>query len=522
MGMFTSKWERAHRSLNGFSSAQRVAAGMLMFGIAAAGYWMTRTSSAVMVPVLDQPFATADVVQIAEHLTQHKVSHEIRDGKVYVPSDRRLEVLSELIYSDTLIGNTESGFDAMVKQTSVFDTPAKTDKMFNHARQVMLQGVISRFRGVRKATVIIDPSNDRHIGGQSVTPSALVDIQTRGDEANPRQLATAAINAVTGAVSSMSRERVKVTIDGASYNLGIEDIGGDFIEQRQRCEQAYVTKVRELLKFIPDVLVSVSVDMELESVTKEKHTTEYATDALGQPRAPLPPTEISEAASAVLANAVPGDEEDAKQAAKAPLPPPVVTGETVEKRNTPAGKVTVLSASVVVPRSYLVQIYQTSVTKKDAPSDALLQPVADARLATWHRIVANNLGLKDSAVTVDMYDDAAPQLVTPSAPQVVVATRQEAGAVTSLTKLWNGGRQWGIWVIGGATLLIASMMFRRGSTAMAMPQPAPHPTPRPRMRDDDFEDEDEEDAALMRQVRDLASARPEETARVLRDWIHQS
>jgi flagellar biosynthesis/type III secretory pathway M-ring protein FliF/YscJ len=77
------------------------------------------------------------------------------------------------------------------------------------------------------------------------------------------------------------------------------------------------------------------------------------------------------------------------------------------------------------------------------------------------------------------------------------------------------------------TLLIVSMMFRRGSGAIAMPQPIAHPTPRPmrmqaaREEFDDQDDQEQEDAALMRQVRELAGARPDETARVLRDWIRQ-
>src|SRR5688572_2506547 len=117
MGMFTSRWERAHRSLGGLSSAQKLAAGVLVCGIVAASYWLTqKPAQSAMEPVLDQPFATADVIQIAEHLSERKVPHEVRDGKVFVPADRKLEVLSDLIYSDTLIGNTESGFDALVKQ----------------------------------------------------------------------------------------------------------------------------------------------------------------------------------------------------------------------------------------------------------------------------------------------------------------------------------------------------------------------------------------------------------------------
>ncbi len=98
-----------------------------------------------MEPVLDQAFSDADVVQIAAHLTEKKVSHYEKDGKIYVPADRKLEVLSDLIYSDTLIGNTESGFDALVKESSLFDSPSKADKMFNHAREEMLQSIVREF-----------------------------------------------------------------------------------------------------------------------------------------------------------------------------------------------------------------------------------------------------------------------------------------------------------------------------------------------------------------------------------------
>src|SRR6185436_18531702 len=95
------------------------------------------------------------------------VPHEVRDGKVYVPADRKLDALSDLYYASVLTGNNgvETGFDALIKQMSAFDPPSKTDKLFNRAREQTCERVIGRFRGVRKATVVIDSSNERHIGG---------------------------------------------------------------------------------------------------------------------------------------------------------------------------------------------------------------------------------------------------------------------------------------------------------------------------------------------------------------------
>ncbi len=547
-GEFKSRWERAHRSLTGLTVSQKLSAGVLVAIMIATGFWLARDAErGAMEPVLDQAFSDADVVQIANRLTEKKVSHYERDGKIYVPADRKLEVLSDLIYTDTLIGNTESGFDALVKESSLFDSPSKADKMFNHAREQMLQSIIRGFHGVRKATVLIDPTNERHINGGSITPAALVDIQTRGNEATPRQLASAAVNAVTGAVSTMSSDRVKVTIDGASYNVGSEEFTGDIPERRQQCEQAYVAKVRQLLSFIPDVLVSVSVDLNVETQELEKHTYDQSSSVKLESHAETridhaaPIDEADENAVAVLANAVPslGDKH-----VDSPTTAPAFTentrtdftlfpSETTEKTRTPAGKETVLSASVVVPRTYFAQIYRHSTAKADEPTDQLLQPIIASQSDKIRRLVRNALGLKrDEDVMVEVYEDASSSSVP--ATQIAAPLSEQAVVLPQLSALWNHKTQWGLGVFGAMTLLMVSTMLRRGSGAMAAPQPVDPPlaaslrTPASRFpmsaasRIDFGDDEDEhEDALLLRQVRELAAARPEDAARVLRQWIYQ-
>src|SRR5207302_2457524 len=91
-----------------------------------------------------------------------------------------------------------------------------------------------------------------------------------------------------------ARERVRVTIDGASYNsggAGGEEIAGsdDILARQQQCEQMYVAKVRQLLSYIPDVMVSVSVDL---------HVPARPTEAAGRDAA-------SSGGGTVVANAVP-------------------------------------------------------------------------------------------------------------------------------------------------------------------------------------------------------------------------
>ena len=215
------------RYLAGLSAGQKLTAGTLIVVMIATAVWFSNGGSgASRAPkaggwevLLDQPFTEANVNSIVDRLRTSSIPCQLRNGKIYVPAERKLDALSDLYYSAVLTGPSEGGFDTLVKQMSAWDAPSKTDKLFNRARETMVEQVIARFHSVRKATVLIDPTNERHISG-SILPSAMVDIQTEGggSDASERQLANAAANVLTGAVANLSGERVKITIDGASFN----------------------------------------------------------------------------------------------------------------------------------------------------------------------------------------------------------------------------------------------------------------------------------------------------------------
>jgi flagellar biosynthesis/type III secretory pathway M-ring protein FliF/YscJ len=556
----------------GLTAAQKLAAGTLVVVMITTAMWLggrTRmggfAGGATMEPILDQSFADADLRCITDHLNARSVRHEVRDGKIYVPADRKLDALSDLYYAAVLTGaggSTESGFDALIKQMSAFDPPSKTDKLFNHAREQTCERVIGRFRGVRKTTVVIDPTNERHISG-SVLPSAMVDVQTQG-ESNARQLSSAAINVLTGCVAQLSRDRVKVTVDGATYNAGggVDELVGtdELIARKQQCEQMYVGKVRKLLSYIPDVMVSVSVDLDVQSMEEERHIVDPDHSVQRQARSETPARDAAATASAseggvasavgsLIANAVPslaegseaspnagGKTQEARETRAEYLPR---TSETVQKSRTPAGRETIRSASVVVPRSYFVGIYRRANRKPQLqePDDALLQPVMDAHLVKIRGLVKNALGLaSDEDVTVEPYEDAAPIAAAPVAvaiPGVATATAMPAPAAAVLNA---SAQQIALMALGLVTLISLSLLLRRrpivaGAAATAMPSPdratvlsgtletpaSPASPPAPIAS----ADETAEAHRMFHRVRDVVGENPDDAARVLRSWIYQ-
>src|SRR5687768_11991786 len=378
MNNFIAKFERVQRALGELSPARRFMAGALVAVMIATGVWVISRSGApwsrdggagggagAMEPVLDQVFADADVARIVKHLETRGVAHTVDNGKVLVASNERLDVLSDLFYAGILGGGggtKSSGFDALVKQMTAWDPPSKTDKMFNRYLEQTVEEVIARHPGVRKTTVVIDPTNERRLGGESILPTAMVDVQTRPDgSANPRQISQGAVNVLTGVIANLSADRVRVTIDGATFNaradalVGGSGSSGDLLERKRKSEQLHVAKVRQLLSYIPgDVLVSVSVDLDVPVVADDAN------------ESAKPQADNAE----VVANAV-----------------PMIAGAT--KTAAPLRAETVRSASVAVPRTYFLKIYRRANTGTQEPSDALLQPVVDAYSLKIRNLVKN-------------------------------------------------------------------------------------------------------------------------------------
>src|SRR5689334_11330995 len=93
--------EALSRHLAGLTGAQKVAAGTLVVVIIATALWFggrapRGASAGRMVPILDQSFADAEINSITQHLRSRSIPCDVRDGKVYVPADKKLDVLSDL------------------------------------------------------------------------------------------------------------------------------------------------------------------------------------------------------------------------------------------------------------------------------------------------------------------------------------------------------------------------------------------------------------------------------------------
>jgi flagellar biosynthesis/type III secretory pathway M-ring protein FliF/YscJ len=248
-----------------------------------------------------------------------------------------------------------------------------------------------------------------------------------------------------------------------------------------------VSKVRQQLAFIPDALITVTVQMP-------------ETDASANiGRA------ATQASATIVANTA------RRLSAAAP----------VSRRELDIASV--VSASIAVPRSYFVRIYQRSNPKLAEPSDGILQPIIDSELDKIRKLVKSCLSIKnEDDVTVESYYDFTPLPAVPTT---------ETASSLPLLAFFMGSRNAQI-ALGVTTLFafvaLPLMLRRRPQPGMVSSRPIHAALLAPRRLEDfendqEFDESDEQDPSEQHrlQLEDLAADDPNAAAEVVQRWMSE-
>src|SRR5580700_5276673 len=216
MDLLKAQLARLSQQFAALSASQRMLAVALVAIMGMTLFWWTHyAGEAEMVPLLNQSFSQTDMSQITARLAAKDINYTVSGDRIMVPADRNIEILADLGFAHLLPMKTDEGFDDIVAKMSPWDSQSKTSQMWLEAKNRTLASVIEGFPGVSSATVMIDQSDERRLDGEDVTPTAMVALVTDGasQDLNMRQLATAAADVLSGAVSGLRRGKVAVTIN---------------------------------------------------------------------------------------------------------------------------------------------------------------------------------------------------------------------------------------------------------------------------------------------------------------------
>lgn len=500
-----------------------------------------------MVPVLDQAFAQDDVARVTAQLVSRNINYKVQGDRILIPAERRFEVLADLGYSQLLPRDTKSGFDEIAKQMNPFMPDSTNRVMWNRAKELSLAAVIRNFPNVANAVVIIDPTNEHRIG-QPVQPTATVNITMRNGIKPGRQLINAAADVLVGSQASLARGRITVIADGVSYPVREQEDGmmasSDMIELRQTNERYYSDKISDMLRFIPGVMVSVHVDVNMQKKQAVAHRFDpqvlqkesKVTSETEESNSSQPPSQEPGAMSNV--GMVAGG---AQASGNSTTSERNVTefqnfaGETTETTFTPAGTAVVTAASVRVPRGYFVGAYKAANPSDNAePDEAKLQPLVSKELGKIRADVRACTGLtKDDAITVETYLDSITMVANGAASPQTPAT---AGIPVLIT---TNARQIAIGALAVAAMFMVMMMVRK-SAPPQVKMPEPKVVEPPRQLDgaealvgeategpqplDGMEVEEGTIKAqqMLKQVQSLIEDNPDAAASLVKRWLSQS
>ncbi len=475
------------------------------------------------------------------------IPYEERGGQLLVPSEQRYSIAARLLETDA-ISPDKINFEQLIEQDSPFLTRQQHDRRWLIAKMNVLSTMISRMRGIERATVLIDPSRRAGLRGTTVPPSASVTVTPRVGPLSQAQVESIAqLVANSEAALDVGHVAIVDTTTGRSHHAqNEEDVTSSLNLERKLALQKEVKKtLLTALEYIPGVTVSVNV--MVNTTTESTRVDEFQAGL----SVPTSESSESETESNQRQAGTPGvqsntgveiaslgptgsdrtmDRTDSESVTRFP------SKRTLEQ--DPKGYALKINSSVQIPRSYFVGVYQQDQDDPTAvPDAATLQTVEQAEIA---RITSDLEPLIDTGP----FDDAVPGLlVVSSYPDFAMPPLPGPGAINVAPESWTGGAVGGSLVryvgLGSLAFISLAMMFlmvRKANVREELPSPAEIVGLPPALEVDDsdvvgeaeesamalegveLDDAELRRAQVLEQINETIKTGPEEAASLIRRW----
>ena len=276
MDLLKSQFDRIQQQLAGLSASQKMlAACLVVIIVMTIGWWGRYAAVPEMEAVNTQPLSSEDLQAVRAQLRSSGIPSQVVDGKVEVPTDRFAEALADLTFSQALPKSTKFDFQALVKDMNPFTPQSTTDAQFNHYTQLRLAEVIAKFPGVQSAEVFIDATERIKMGG-GILPSATVSVQMKRGETVTQRLIDAAGHFIAASHAALSWQRVRVIVNGQLHRVrdpesGGGSGGGEARQLAEQYEKDVEDKVRQHFSYIPQMTVSVSFKVAMDTKRTQSH-----------------------------------------------------------------------------------------------------------------------------------------------------------------------------------------------------------------------------------------------------------
>ncbi|MDF1809912.1 MAG: flagellar M-ring protein FliF C-terminal domain-containing protein [Phycisphaerales bacterium] len=192
------------------------------------------------------------------------------DGRVVIPQGQQASALAYLSESGQLPGDTTLLFSNLISSQDWKGSKAQHQQQYNIALQNELSRVLSNFRSVSKATVILDIPQSSGLGRAAKAATASVTLFGASSGGVSQSLVDAAAQLVAGAVSGLNPVNVQVIdgLTGRARSVANEEslASSRYLEYATQVEKYTKEKIESLFNHIPGVVVSITAQVDITRV----------------------------------------------------------------------------------------------------------------------------------------------------------------------------------------------------------------------------------------------------------------
>ena len=486
--------------------------------------------------------------RVISYLQTTGIAHEQRGTQILIPADQRYAVLAQLT-DDEVISADEINFDSLIEQDSPFLSRDQNRKRWLVAKMNVLARMITKMSGFDRATVVIgEPDRSGGIGVSHVKSTASVTVSATGELTQPQVDAIAQL--VAGAHAGLDVNMVSV-IDARTGRhrraSSDETLGARaYLDLQTNHEKATKDKIQDALYYIPSVSVAVRaiVDTRPEdqqireyrdpkSGLRSDFSTSTTSTRQGIGAEPGVRSNVTANATARVAGGSEMSEEKAESEFTNRFP------ITHTNRRDPKGYALQINATIGVPRSYFVRLYQQDQDDPSAiPTAAALDVVATQEIEKIKRQIeplVDTTAIGAAAVPGTVVVTMIPDVALGAAPEMAPI---QAGVIAGgglLLKDWL--KYVGLGALVLLSLLMMFLMVRKASARDELPTPEELVGTPPALQatESDVVGEAQESAPalegleieedelrrqqMLDQINDMIRKNSDEAANLLRRWI---
>lgn len=458
--------------LQGLTPSQKLAIGTSVVLIGVAIFALMRwAAEPAMVALLDQPTTAEEQTRIVQNLDAGGVKYEMSGEVILVPLNQRPRILAQLTQQRVLPNDISIGFAKLVGEASNPWLPMQEqDRRWNLARSNELARVLREFNGIRDARVFVETTTRRHVGQPNAQPSASVSVRLADGTGLDKELVRAIAGFVSSAVSNLSIHNVTVVdaTSGRSATVPRPEDGfaasGEHDVRKQE-EDYFANKIREGLAPMP-VSVKVYCELDPQSLQETKEIygkpapseetseteTEMRTTAAGEPGV-VPNTTVGGG----------GGPTENRERSKSETKYKSETDKTVTITSRRPHTIKSLSASVNIPKSYLLSILKPAKEPTDQELDAMSTSLRDK--IKKHVLTLIPAG-PEERVTVEWFPDAGALAMA----QLGGGVGAGEGVMGMVSNYWDKA---GMGVLAVLGLMMMLMMVRKVGEGPVLPGEEP-------------------------------------------------